>query len=289
MKKYPYGHRPPNIGPTAFGLGWLTGVRHIVSRSAKVSQWHQHAEHSVIFCLRGEFAYEFENLPPTTLIAGSFLVIPRNLRHRHAQAIDPAGLRLEMLMEPQKAKGAAYAAVSANLATESIRALVSRPIMARPCPPSVMANVRALDTLAADSEQGLDSVALARARLLASLILLDCTHAEDDIKPTGNDLIAQITPWMEEHLAEKFRINHLVAHLGYSRTHVFSLFRQATGLTPADFLTKLRIRKAMELLRTTDLPAHEIGMRCGFSSSTVFNATFKRKSGLTPIAWRKKN
>ena len=86
---------------------------------------------------------------------------------------------------------------------------------------------------------------------------------------------------------EKFSIERLVAHVGYSRTHVFTLFRKATGLTPADYLTRLRIRRARELLRSTDLPAAEIAAACGFATPSAFNAVFKRTTGVTPISWRR--
>ena len=86
-----------------------------------------------------------------------------------------------------------------------------------------------------------------------------------------------------------FDIDRLVAHIGYSRTQVFTLFRENTGLTPADFLTRLRVKKACSLLETTALPACRIARECGFSSASAFNAVFRRQTGTTPLAWRGKS
>ena len=58
MEKHAYGHRPPDIGATDFGGGWIRGVRHLASRSAKGSFWHRHEETAVVCCLRGEYTYE---------------------------------------------------------------------------------------------------------------------------------------------------------------------------------------------------------------------------------------
>lgn len=288
MREHVYGQRPPEIGEAAFGLGWLAGVRRIVYHAARASHWHRHPEYALMFCLRGECAYEFRDRPPISLTAGSRLAFPRGLDHRHAQAIDPVGIRLELLINPERATRGRYGVCSAATVRESIRRIFAPPLAARPCPRPVLAAVRSLDALAALGESRLDAVGAARARLLASTILLGCSH---DVAPPpglGDRLVKMddITAWMEAHLGERIDIDRLVAHVGYSRTHVFTLFRQHTGLTPNDYLTRLRIRRARDLLMSTALPSKDIAAVCGFSSPTVFNAIFRRTTGVTPIAWR---
>ena len=89
VKNHVYGHRTPEIGASDFASGWILGVRHLSSKSARSSFWHRHDETTVMCCLRGECAYEFHGIPPVSLVAGSFLVIPANVEHRHVMAIDP--------------------------------------------------------------------------------------------------------------------------------------------------------------------------------------------------------
>ncbi|MBP3405316.1 MAG: hypothetical protein J6N18_04380, partial [Kiritimatiellae bacterium] len=100
MRKHAYGHRPLDIGTAELGSGWIRGIRHLASRSAKDSFWHRHSETSIICCLRGEYTYELHNLPSLMLTAGSFLVVPAQVEHRHLMAVDPVGDRLEILLTP---------------------------------------------------------------------------------------------------------------------------------------------------------------------------------------------
>lgn len=288
MKKHVYGNRPPDIGERAFGLGWLSGVRHIVYRSAKASHWHEHPELALLFCLRGEYTYEFRDRSPVTLSAGSFLAFPRGLVHRHSQAIDPVGLRLEMLIRPERTGQGSFGVLSSSALAACVRRIFDEPLQVKPCTRAVLADIRRLDALSARGERKLNALDLARARLLASSILIGCSHGEREPEPALQPVrMDEIVSWMEARLSEKFSIERLVAHVGYSRTHVFTLFRKATGLTPADYLTRLRIRKARELLRSTDLSAAEIAAACGFATPSAFNAVFKRTTGVTPISWRR--
>lgn len=302
MRRPAYGNRPPDIDGATFGLGWLTGVRHIVYRSAKPSHWHSHPEYAILFCLRGEVAYEFNDRPPITLTDGSFIVFPRGLVHRHLQAIDPISVRFEMLVSPKTGKGARYGVLSDDALDRCLAPLLGKTPVLRTCPRPLLAAVRALDALAARAKGGLDAMDQARARLLGCEILLGVERRIEDSAQSGDssgdegplrltdeeqgDMMENALRWMENHLTEKLDINRLVAYIGYSRTHVFTLFRKRTGLTPADYLTRLRVRRAREMLRTTDLSAREIAAQLGFSSPVVFATVFKRTTGVTPLQWR---
>ena len=286
MRKHAYGQRPPDIGERTFALGWLSGVRHIVYRSARASQWHSHPEDALLFCIRGEYTYEFRDHTPVTLTAGSYLAFPRGLVHRHLQAIDPIGIRLEMLLRPENATDFALKRCETR---NCIRGIFAQPLVARPCARQLLTAVRGLDAFAANGEKRMDFIDRARARLLAMSILLGCVRDECAPKPQVSPVkMDTVTAWMESHLAERLDIDRIVAHLGYSRTHVFTLFRNQTGLTPGDYLMRLRIGRARELLKSTGLSAREIAATCGFATPSAFGTTFKRLTGLTPKEYRGK-
>lgn len=287
MKKQTYGHRTPEIGTKDFASGWIRGVRHLSSKSAKGSFWHRHDETSVICCLRGEYVYEFHGIEPITLSAGSFLVIPAQVEHRHYMAIDPVGERLEILLAPKPPKPLRHSVFSQESCLTLHAALLKRALSPLKCEKPLLAECCELHDLAARTAGSLSPEELGLARLLCQLVLYKMTHRA---KPAPQRTVIQfdeIADWMEEHIGEHIDINRLVAHIGYSRTQVFTLFREHTGLTPADFLTRLRIKKACSLLKSTDMPACGVASLCGFSSASTFNAVFRRQTGSTPNAWRK--
>lgn len=68
--------------------------------------------------------------------------------------------------------------------------------------------------------------------------------------------------------------------------HFLRLFRQVYGETPHQFLTRIRLRCAMDLLQKTDIPVTEICFLVGFESLGSFSTLFKRHYGKSPMAFR---
>lgn len=73
-------------------------------------------------------------------------------------------------------------------------------------------------------------------------------------------------------------------HLSPSRFH--ALFTQATGQSPLAYLARLRLRKAQQLLLTTDLSISQIGAQVGYTDAFHFSRTFRSHIGKSPRAYR---
>ncbi|MFD7534733.1 helix-turn-helix transcriptional regulator [Streptomyces sp. NPDC059819] len=78
----------------------------------------------------------------------------------------------------------------------------------------------------------------------------------------------------------------LAAHAGYSPYHFVRAFHAAYGQTPMQYLSRRRVERAEDLLRTADLSITEICHVVGFSSLGSFSSLFKKQTGLTPTAYR---
>jgi AraC family transcriptional regulator, regulatory protein of adaptative response / methylphosphotriester-DNA alkyltransferase methyltransferase len=66
------------------------------------------------------------------------------------------------------------------------------------------------------------------------------------------------------------------------------LFRQQFGLTPAEYLGRLRLKKAVECLSTAQMNLLNIAFICGFGSLSGFYAHFKKQFGITPGKYRQR-
>lgn len=91
----------------------------------------------------------------------------------------------------------------------------------------------------------------------------------------------------KQYLAEHFEsndvsLNTVAAQVGVSSSYFSSIFKQETGQSFVEYLTKLRIDKACELLRCTTLRTSEIGERVGYNDPHYFSATFKKVTGVSP-------
>ena len=89
-----------------------------------------------------------------------------------------------------------------------------------------------------------------------------------------------------EQYTEELPVSALAAACGISESVLRRLFRQATGLSPADYLVSVRILMAKSLLRTTDEPVLSVALSCGFPVLSTFNRQFRQKTGMSPSEYR---
>ncbi len=91
---------------------------------------------------------------------------------------------------------------------------------------------------------------------------------------------------MDRDWAEPIDLGAVAAHAGYARHHFVRVFRDAYGQTPGQYLSRRRIERAEDLLRTADLSVTEICTLVGFTSLGSFSSSFKKQTGLTPSEYR---
>jgi AraC-like DNA-binding protein len=91
---------------------------------------------------------------------------------------------------------------------------------------------------------------------------------------------------MDRHYAEPLSLDDVARQAGYSRFHFLRAFRQAYGETPRAYLTRRRIERARDLLRSANLTVTEICHMVGFSSLGSFSARFTELVGCSPSHYR---
>ena len=79
-----------------------------------------------------------------------------------------------------------------------------------------------------------------------------------------------------------FSVDNLCLELGMNRTKLYSFVKQATELTLANYIRKIRLDKAAELLKTTDKLISEVCYEVGIDSPSYFTRAFKEQFGVSP-------
>lgn len=103
-----------------------------------------------------------------------------------------------------------------------------------------------------------------------------------------NNTIRDIMKYMGQHLAEADLSLAAVAGRYYKNPSYLSrIFKQETGQNFIEYLTKLRMEKAMELLAGTDLKAYEIAEKVGIQDPNYFSMCFKKYTGMSINVYRK--
>jgi len=81
-------------------------------------------------------------------------------------------------------------------------------------------------------------------------------------------------------------VNAMAEMLGVHRTTLDRIFKRQMQVDPGEYLVKLRIQRALSLLRETTLPICETGAQAGIQNSAYFCKLIKRATGLSPKAYR---
>ncbi len=100
--------------------------------------------------------------------------------------------------------------------------------------------------------------------------------------------IRQALSYINSEFQKKLSADLISQKAGFSKYHFLREFKNATGQTFSDYLTKIRIENAKKLLLTTTLPIKEICYRTGFESEAYFSKVFKSFLSITPTEYRKK-
>jgi AraC-like DNA-binding protein len=88
-------------------------------------------------------------------------------------------------------------------------------------------------------------------------------------------------------LARPWTLSQMSEACGIKRTQLAKITQQLTGYPPLTYLALLRFSKACHLLVATDMFITDIAFDCGYSSCQYFADTFKKRSSMTPSAYRR--
>ena len=92
--------------------------------------------------------------------------------------------------------------------------------------------------------------------------------------------------YLNENIAEEITLQMLAEKFHMNASYVSQYFKKETGMNLSTYLSRIRIQKAEQLLRTTEKSINEIAEQVGFRDYRFFSRTFKQVTGLTPSQFR---
>ncbi|MCP3763462.1 AraC family transcriptional regulator [Domibacillus sp. A3M-37] len=109
----------------------------------------------------------------------------------------------------------------------------------------------------------------------------------DHVKTEIPEDIRTAIQFMTAHYHEPLSLDEIADHARLSKYYFTNKFQKHMKTTPIQFLTKMRMQKAMELLTTTNKTLHEIAMETGYDNSNYFSKVFKKMIGMSADSFRK--
>jgi AraC-like DNA-binding protein/ligand-binding sensor protein len=142
-----------------------------------------------------------------------------------------------------------------------------------------------------------ESRVLTREQYEATLRLLDIfAHHLSDVankilteeKHAESPLVKKVRTFLEDRYHGPVMLEEVAKAMRYSTFYFCKLFKKATGMTFTDFLNRVRVEKAKNLLENPHLRVNEAAFEVGFQSLAHFNRVFRKIVGVSPTEFRGK-
>lgn len=268
----------------------LLGEKWITSYGKDPMHFHNYFEMGYCYSGNGTMYFGDASVPYKT---GDVIVVPKNHPHR-TQGVDNGIQRWEyMYVDTETLFGEQYKD-QPGMAERLLRRLHERMfvITEEDDPTIAKRMIMILDEFRRKQELYQDVVKGEVMALLLSIIRLNQTGVA--IKPVTShnrclEDILGVVKYIEEHYQEDLHIEDLVKLSYMSETHFRRKFNEYMNITPADYINLLRVKKACELMRTSDCSISSAGIQAGFQTDSAFIRNFRKFVGVTPREWRKES
>ncbi|WP_240810032.1 GlxA family transcriptional regulator [Actinomadura sp. WMMA1423] len=107
-----------------------------------------------------------------------------------------------------------------------------------------------------------------------------------DDPPDARAALQPLLAWLEANLHRPLTLDDIARHASVSVRTLTRRFRDQTGTTPQQWLSRARVHRAQQLLESTDLPVERVAAEAGFGSPVTLRAHFSRRVGASPLAYR---
>lgn len=104
----------------------------------------------------------------------------------------------------------------------------------------------------------------------------------------GDAVVLRLQEWLQAHYPVSCPVEAMLRLSGLPERTFKRRFTKATGYPPLDYVQHLRVEEAKRRLERTDAPVDEIGWAVGYEDPAFFRRLFKRLTGITPSAYRRK-
>lgn len=101
--------------------------------------------------------------------------------------------------------------------------------------------------------------------------------------------VPEVVTFLAKHFKEPISIQDVANRLLIDRSYLSRIFKESMGISIKEFLNRLRISYAFDLVNTSEKSIEAISYECGFNSHDVFIRSFKKIYGIAPTASRKAN
>lgn len=124
---------------------------------------------------------------------------------------------------------------------------------------------------------------------LDSLIRSSSTRQEPRKRPLRDFYVQEAITFMEQNYQRNLTVETIAEVCKLDRSYFSKMFKERKGCPPQEFLIRMRLGKAAELMRTTPISISDIAASVGYPNQLHFSRLFKQRYGVSPRKWRSQN
>ena len=228
-------------------------------------QWHHHAQWELVYCTGGTGVFQFENGTSIHYQEGDAVAIPPHVRHNNMSQEGFSNIHIRM-DEPAFSERTPF-----RVSDDEERHLREAYSQAKYY---YMADIHKREL-----------VMRALGELLVSYLIVYRSNSE------FSEPVEQIRNMIIRNYADPaFALDEAIRTLPFHYDYLRKLFRREMGITPLEYLTGLRMKKAEVMLGamwTKDYSVTDIAQLCGYEDALYFSRVFKKHYGCAPTAFTK--
>lgn len=123
--------------------------------------------------------------------------------------------------------------------------------------------------------------------LIYRKVVLGINHDLKSADSIGSNAIYQIMRFIDSNILSITTVEEIASELSYSKYYISHIFKEKTGLTVLNYITKRKIDIATELLKSNTLSISSIAEKLNYESTQSFSKMFKKQTGISPAKFRK--
>ena len=262
------------------------GFAHFPSAVATTDEWEAHDSAELVFMLEGEACWELDNHLLVPVNGGQFSLFPPKQQHRINNGIYPPCSFFWIAMSDASHHSSGILTGDSRLQFD--RALGCYGLIqtiTEQCMNSLQGCIRLIQNKRTYAGSALN---ISELRAHINLLLVEAwkAHEQGKSKPMPNTLISRVVSIVQRDQQNWPQIGEIAEELGCSRGRLHQVFRQHTGMSPSDYLQRMRIKKSCEVLVESDLSITEVAYELDYANSQHFSRTFRKYLGLAPSDYR---
>lgn len=262
----------------------ITVDKSVSSGAWEMLKMHAHNVHELYFLVSGQRRYFIEDTLYDVEV-GDLMIIPKAKLHRSLTKGNGPHARYVVYFDEKMVD-----ALVNRIGAENYEKLLE--FRKLQLPPEVFRQVRAgLEQMCAEKQAPDEFSHVVDTYILENILLLALRYGVPKAPVVEKNVskMQEVAHYINKNLASHISLKDAanVAHM--EATYFSKAFKAATGEGFQEYLTKVRLQKAEQLLEHSDLPVSRVAEACGFSAANYFSDVFRRWKGLSPSQYRKKH